>query len=250
MKRPSLLPALAFATALALPAQALDLEQMSDAEREAFRAEIRAYLLDNPEIIIEAVDVLEQREAAQQAIEDEKLVKANSDALFNDGHSWVGGNPDGDITLVEFMDYRCGYCRRAVSEVDGLLQADGNIRLIIKEFPILGEQSVLSSRFAIATQQLAGDEAYKSTHDALISFSGDIDEASLRRLGDGLGLDTDAILAHMNSDAVSDVIAANHALGQQLEISGTPSFVMDQRMLRGYVQQDAMQQMANEIRSQ
>ena len=244
-----LLPALAFA-ALALPAQALDLNQMSDAEREAFRAEIRAYLLENPEIILEAIDVLEQREAALLALEDQELVKANADALFSDGHSWVGGNPEGDITLVEFMDYRCGYCRRAVDEVHGLIEDDGNIRFVIKEFPILGEQSLISSRFAIATQQVAGDEAYKSVHDALLALDGEVNETSLRRVGDSLGLDTDAILAHMDSDAVSDVITANHALGQQLKISGTPSFVMGDRMLRGYAPQEAMQQMANDIRSQ
>ncbi len=242
------LAALATAAALALPAQALDLNDMSTAERAAFQAEIRAYLLDNPEVIMEAVAVLEQRQAQEQAQADVDLVKANADALFNDGHSWVGGNPEGDITLVEFMDYRCGYCRRAFPEVENLVELDGNIRVIVKEFPILGEQSMLAARFAIATLQQAGDEAYKQVHDALMTFNGDITETSLRRLADGFGFDVDTIIGHMDSDAVTEVIAANHALGQRMNITGTPSFVMQDQMLRGYVPLEAMQQIAADIR--
>ncbi|SLN62043.1 Disulfide bond formation protein D precursor [Roseovarius litorisediminis] len=244
------LPALAMAFSFALPAQALDLSQMSDAERDSFRAEIRAYLLENPQVIMEAVAVLEKRQEEEQAQSDLDLIKVNADSLFYDGHSWVGGNPEGDITLVEFMDYRCGYCRRAFDEVNELLKTDGNIRFIVKEFPILGKESVVASRFAIATQQVAGAEAYKSVHDALMTFNGTINDTSLGRLADTLGLDANKITAHMDSDEVSAVIAANHALGQRLSISGTPSFVMQDRMLRGYLPLDAMQQIAEEIRTQ
>ncbi|SLN15993.1 Disulfide bond formation protein D precursor [Roseovarius albus] len=247
----STLSALTLATAcLALPAQAIDLDSMSVDEREAFRAEIRAYLLENPEVIMEAVSVLEQREAAAQQQSDVELVEQNREALFNDGHSWVGGNPEGDITLVEFMDYRCGYCKRAAPEVEGLLASDGNIKLVIKEFPILGEASVLASRFAIATQQVAGEDSYKAIHDALIAFKGDISESSLGRLGEALDLDTNAIIAHMNSPEVDQVIAENHQLAQKLQISGTPSFVMEDQMMRGYLPVDAMQQIATQIRTQ
>ncbi|KGM88695.1 Protein-disulfide isomerase [Roseovarius mucosus DSM 17069] len=236
--------------ALAQPAAALDLESLTDAERTLLRAEIRDYLLANPEVIMEAVAVLEQREAQTQAQADSDLVKVNAEALFNDPSSWVGGNPEGDLTLVEFMDYRCSYCRRAFDDVKGLLAADGNIRFIIKEFPILGEESVLASRFAIATRQVAGDEAYKSVHDALMTYSGSMNETGFSRLADTLGLDATAILAEMNSDAVTQVIAANHALGQRMQISGTPSFVLGDQMLRGYLPQDAMQRIADEIRAQ
>jgi protein-disulfide isomerase len=240
--------ALAMASLTALPAQALDLEDMSQPEREAFRAEIRSYLLDNPEVIMEAVAVLEQRQAEAQAQNDVELVQANSEALFNDGHSWVGGNPEGDITLVEFMDYKCGYCKRAFPEVNDLLEFDGNIKLIVKEFPILGEQSVLASRFAIATLQTLGDEAYEQIHDALMVFSGDITQTALNRMAEGFGLDSAAIEAQMDSDAVTTVIAENRALAQRLNISGTPSFVMNDQMLRGYLPLDEMQRVAAEIR--
>ncbi|RXV63272.1 disulfide bond formation protein DsbA [Roseovarius sp. A46] len=235
---------------MSLPAQALDLDNLSTADRALLRKEIRAYLLENPEVIMEAVAVLEERQATGQAEADVQLVRANAEALFDAPLDWVGGNPDGDITLVEFMDYRCGYCRRAFEDVKNLVKEDGNIRFILKEFPILGEESVAASRFAIATKQVAGDDAYKSVHDALMTYNGAMNEAGFTRLADALGLDANAIIAEMQSDAVTEVIAANHALGQRLRVSGTPSFVMDDRMLRGYLPQDAMQQVADEIRAQ
>jgi protein-disulfide isomerase len=245
-----LLTAALLALGLALPAQALDLSSLSETDRALLRQEIRAYLLDNPEVIMEAVAVLEERQAAGQAEADVELVRANADALFDAPGDWVGGNPQGDITLVEFMDYRCSYCRRAVAEVDGLLGADGNIRFILKEFPILGAESVAASRFAIATKQVAGDAAYKSVHDALMAYTGAMNVAGFTRLADALGLDANAITAAMDSDAVTEVIAANHALAQRLRINGTPAFVMEDRMLRGYLPQEQMQQIAEEIRTQ
>ena len=156
----TLFAAPALALCMTLPAKALDLTQMTDEERAIFREEVRAYLMDNPEVIMEAVAVLEAREAEAQAQADLSLVSDNAADIFDDGFSWVGGNPDGDITLVEFLDYRCGFCKRAHGEVAKLLESDGNIRLIVKEFPILGEQSLLASRFAVATKQVAGDDAY------------------------------------------------------------------------------------------
>lgn len=233
-------PALTALALMATPVQAIDLTSMSDAERTAFRAEVRAYLLDNPEIIIEAVNLLEKRQADTKAQDDLTLVAMNADELFEDGYSWVGGNPDGDITLVEFLDYRCGYCRRAMPEVEKLITADGNIRLIVKELPILGENSMISSRFAVATKQVAGADAYKNVHDALMVLKGDASDVSLRRVADGLGLDTDAIMAQMDSADVTAEIAATHALAQRLQINGTPSFVLHDEMLRGYLPAEQM----------
>jgi protein-disulfide isomerase len=234
-------PALTALALMAAPAQSADLTAMTDAEREAFRAEVRAYLMDNPEVIIEAVNLMEQRKAEAQAQADLGLVAANADDIFDDGFSYVGGNPEGDITLVEFMDYRCGYCRRAKPEVAKLLKNDGNIRVIIKEFPILGEASMLSSRFAIATKQVAGDEAYIQVHDALMELNGDLTDVVLRRLADGFGLDADAILERMDSEEVTAEIAATRALAQKLQISGTPTFVLEDELLRGFLPADQME---------
>ncbi|WP_420586817.1 DsbA family protein [Ruegeria sp.] len=243
-------PALLGLSMMAGSAQALDLNAMNEAEKAEFGAQVREYLLQNPEVIIEAINILEQRNAAAEAAADKELVAANADELFNDGFSWVGGNPDGDITLVEFMDYRCGYCRRAVPEVANLLAEDGNIRLVIKEFPILGEASVISSRFAIATKHVAGDDAYKQVHDALLEFSGEPSEVTLRRISDGLGLDSDAIFAAMESDQVTEEIRSTRELAQRMQISGTPSFVLGTEMLRGFLPADQMQQIANGVRAE
>ena len=242
-------PALTALALLAGPAQAVDLTDMTEAERRAFRAEVRAYLMDNPEVILEAVNLLEQRQAEAEARADLEMVKANADAIFDDGYSWVGGNPEGDVTLVEFMDYRCGYCRKAVPEIEQLLTQDGNIRFIVKEFPILGEASMTSSRFAIATKQVAGDDAYEQVHDALLEMQGDLTDVVLRRLAEGLGLEADPILAAMNSDAVSEVIEKNHRLAQKLRITGTPTFVLEDEMLRGYLPADQLEMIVAEKRS-
>ncbi len=234
---------------LSSPLAALDLDNMNSKDRDAFGQAVRAYLLENPEVIMEAVAVLEQRQAAADAARDDALVETYIAELQNDGYSWVGGNPDGDITVVEFMDYRCGYCRRAVPEIAKLLEKDGNIRLVVKEFPILGEASMVAARFAIATKNLAGDDAYKAVHDALLSFSGEPTDVALRRLAEGLELDGDAILAAMNAPEVTEAITRTRALAQQLSISGTPSFVVDTELLRGYLPADAMLDMVAEIRA-
>ena len=241
-------PVFAAATALALPVQAMDLTELTDAERAQFRAEVRAYLMDNPEVIMEAVELLQNREAEAQANADMSLVSDNADAIFDDGYSWVGGNPDGDITLVEFLDYRCGYCKRAHGEVAKLLETDGNIRLIVKEFPILGEQSTLASRYAIAVKQVAGGDAYKAFGDALMSYNGEVTLPALQRLATTFGLDSDAIEAEMASPEVTAEIAKTRALADKLRISGTPTFVMKDELLRGYLPYDQMMALVEEKR--
>ncbi|MCB2136221.1 MAG: thioredoxin domain-containing protein [Rhodobacteraceae bacterium] len=235
-----LLP-IALVASLASPAFAFDLNAMSDAERETFRAEIRAYLLENPEVIAEAIEVLQARQVADEAQADVKLVRANADDLFSDGYSFIGGNPDGDVTVVEFIDYRCGYCRKAHSQVEELLKSDGNIRYVVKEFPILGDQSVLASRFAIAALQTAGTDAYAKINAGFYeSFRGDVTPETLIAFAADLGLDGQAIVAAMDAPEVTKVIEENHLLAQRMRISGTPTFVFGDQMLRGYAPIDHM----------
>lgn len=233
---------------LAQTAGAFDIGKMTENERAAFRAEIRAYLLANPEVIYEAVDVMQQRQAQLETKRDLDLVKNNRTAIFSDGHSYVGGNLEGDITLVEFVDYKCGYCQKAHSEVEELLARDGNIKLIIKEFPILGEASIASAQFAIAVQQLYGNEVYKAAHDILISFKGNTTPNALGRIATALNIDKDSVLNHMNSEAVIAVIQQNRALGQIMEITGTPTFVLQDEMLRGFVPVDTLLKMVADKR--
>ncbi|MBC7141234.1 MAG: DsbA family protein [Rhodobacteraceae bacterium] len=240
---------LAFMALLASPAAAFDVSAMSEAERTAFRAEIRAYLLENPEVLSEAIEVLQSRQAEAAAQGDLDLVKANAGDLFEDGYSFVGGNPDGSLTIVEFIDYRCGYCRKAHADVKELVSSDGDIRYIVKEFPILGDQSVIASRFAIATLHVAGKEAYEKVNAGFYeSFRGDVTEETLIAFATELGLDSAAIMARMDAPEVTRVIEDNHLLAQRMQISGTPTFVMGEQMLRGYAPLDTMREIVAEER--
>lgn len=234
---------------LSAPAFAFDLKAMSEDEKAAFGEAVRGYLLEHPEVLSEAIEVLNQRQATAEAENDLSLVKTNADAIFADGASYVGGNPDGDITVVEFIDYRCGYCKKAHSEVKELVATDGNIRYIVKEFPILSEQSVLASQFALAALHVAGKEAYERINAGFYeTFRGDVTPDTLTAFAKDLGLDPAPILAGMSAPEVAKIIADNHALAQRLQISGTPTFVMGGQMIRGYVPLATMQETVAEER--
>ncbi|MBU2888577.1 DsbA family protein [Celeribacter halophilus] len=233
----------------AIAASAFDITDMTDAEREAFRAEVRAYIMENPEMIMEeAYEVYQQRQSEAQVANDADLIAKSADVIYDDENDAVYGNPDGDIVLVEFSDYRCGYCKKAYPDVQALLEKDGNIKLIVKEFPILGEASILAGRFAVATKLVAGNEAYLKLHDELMQARGDVSEGSLRRLANGLEIDADAVIAQMESDEVTAILARNYQLAQDLQISGTPAFVLGDQMLRGYLPYDAMVEIVAEVR--
>ena len=230
-------------------AMATDLENMNDSEREAFRAEVRAYILDNPGIIMEAVAVLEERKAAEQVNNDKELLKANAEDIYNDGASFVGGNLDGDITIVDFSDYRCPYCKKAHTEIQALIKSDGNIRIIYKEFPILGPDSVTAAKFALATLLLAPN-SYEDVKASLMAMRGKPNEATLTSLAKTLGLDAAAIFEKMDSDAVNSIIENNRSLGGRLQITGTPTFILGDQLIRGYVPLEGMQQIVEEARKQ
>lgn len=218
--------------------------QTSQQERSGLHAEIRSYILENPEIIFEAVALVKQQEEKAEADLDDQLVQEFKKDLFEDGYSYVGGNLDGDITVVEFLDYRCGYCRKAFEEVEALLSEDGNIRFIIKEYPILGEASILTSQFAIAIKQLHGNDAYKMIHDTLIAFSGDPTPETLGEIASSFGFAIEPIFERMMVDEVLSEINANRILGEKMQISGTPTFVFENELLRGYVPLDTMRTIA------
>ncbi|MEL6643415.1 MAG: DsbA family protein [Pseudomonadota bacterium] len=250
MIRKTLLATATTALLMTGPAGAVDFGNLSAAERADFHAAIREYLLENPEVLMEAIAILEEREAAAEAAAAMSMVSDNADAIFNDGHSFVGGNPEGDLTVVEFIDYRCGYCRRAHPEVAELVSTDGNIRTITKEFPILGPESIEASRFAISTLQNVGPDAYKAVNDALITRRGDYSRDALARLASDLDLDGDMIVAGMDAAEVTAVIEENRALAQRLQITGTPTFVIGDRMLRGYLPLAGMRQVVAQERQE
>mgnify|MGYP001281620357 FL=1 len=231
---------ISFIFLLATQSFALDLSKMSAAERALLQEEIRLYLLENPEIIMEAVEVLRKKEQQAAIQSDFELVKKNKKAIFEDGFSFIGGNPNGDITLVEFVDYRCGYCKKAHNEVEKLINADGNIRFVIKEFPILGDDSLVLSKFALAVKIVHGDEMYKMVHDILIKMKSPPSEKAFNQIMNNLNLDADRVESKMESNEVNGMIAYTRTLAERLKISGTPTFVMNDELIRGYVPFDAL----------
>lgn len=249
MTRPAFALALATTLTLGTPALAFDITSMTQPESEAFGEAVRGYLMENPEVLMEVIAELEAQQANAQAAGDSAMVLANAADIYEDGYSWEGGNPEGSLTLVEFADYRCGYCRKAHSEVLELVKTDGDIRYIVKEFPILGPDSVLASQFAVSALQLAGPEAYQQIHDGLYTeFRGAVTAERLAAFASDLGLDGKAIAAGMDSPEVAKVLNENQALAQRLQIEGTPTFVMGDQLLRGYVPLEGMRAMVAEVR--
>lgn len=221
---------------------------LNDGQRQLLRDEIRAYLLENPEVIFEAIEIYEQRrqQLAQQA--DKDLIAANRTAIFEDGHSFVGGNPEGDITLVEFSDYRCGYCRRAHPEIAKLLEQDDNIRLIVKEFPILGPESIAAGRIAIAALEI-DPSLYGALNDKLMSFPQNLTEASAYRIAKSVGYDVEALKEVAASEETTAKLRENFDLARQLGLQGTPSFILGDEVIRGYLPLEEMQARVADARS-
>ncbi len=227
---------------------AFDLNDLTSVERETLHKEIRRYILENPDIIFEAADLVRQRELALEIQEDEDLIQSNFNEIFYDNYSYVGGNQDGDITLVEFVDYKCGYCRKASETVRELLETDRNIRFIVKEFPILGEGSVISSKFAIAVKNVGGPEKYKLVHDILMTLTADPSDAYLRRIASELQLNPEQLFIAMESEPILQEISRTRELAKKLQISGTPAFILDKKLLRGFVPLDVLLQVAQSVR--
>ena len=230
------------------PSQAQDTTAsvLTEEERTAIRAEIRAYLLEEPEIMIEVMRELEARQQAAERRRAEQALSTLAPQIYDDGFSYVGGNPDGDVTLVEFLDYRCGFCKRAHAEVATLLEADPNIRLIVKEFPILGPDSEFASRAAFAAMSQQDGALYKAFSDALMEER-QVDRNSVKRIAGEVGLDWAAIEAEMDSPEVSAKIEQNYQLA--LEINGTPAFIIGGEVIRGYVEANVLIEQAEVARS-
>jgi len=214
---------------------AMDINNLTNADRKVLQKEIRRYILENPDIIFEAADIVRKREAALEVQEDEELIQSNFNEIFYDNYSYVGGNPDGDITIVEFVDYKCGYCRKAAELVRELIAKDDNIRFVVKEFPILGEASLVSSKFAIAVKNIGGPEKYKVAHDILLALTAEPTEIYLRRIAKELELNPEELFEAMQSDLVAQEIDQTGELAQKLQIRGTPTFILGDQFLRGFV---------------
>lgn len=223
-------------------------ETLTPAQRQAVEDAVGDYLRKNPEIVIEAINILRKREQASEAADTRNVIAARGSELFNDEATPVAGNPDGDVTLVEFFDYRCGYCKRVFPTIKKLIEDDGNIRFVFKEFPILGPASVYAARAALASR---GQGKYQEFHDALMAFKGGLTEDGVLRIADSVGLDRGKLLEEMNrNEAEYDrVFARNRDLAQALKINGTPAFVAGDVVVRGAVDSQSMKNVIAQVRS-
>ena len=197
---------------------------------EAVRRIVRDYLIEHPEVLLEAEQALRAKRAEEEARRDRAAVREPRDALFADPESPIAGNPEGALALVEFFDYRCGYCRRVKPVLDTLLAENGDLRLIYKEFPILGPESTLAARAALAAREQG---AYAAFHDALMEAEEPLDYARVFETARAVGLDAERLARDMEDPAGDAALARNAALAAALGIDATPSFVIGERVVRG-----------------
>ncbi len=238
-----------FATLLILFAAPVMAQDLSSADKEAINAQIRAYILQNPEIIVEAMQVLEQREQDAQANADRDLVASMRDPLENDGYSLVTGNPDGDVTVIEFLDYRCGYCKQAHDGVKALIASDPNIKFIIKEFPILGPESTFAARAAMASLA-QGADMYLKFNDAMMRHKGNLDQQTVMRIAGDVGIDQARLAQEVQNPEIASNIRETYGLARRLDISGTPAFIIGDTIVRGFLPYDALKEIVEEQREQ
>lgn len=235
------LAALAVALALAAPAAAEELTP-EEVKRLALEA-----ILENPEIVMEAVAILRERDEAAQAAATEAAIVEMRAALEADPNAPVLGNPEGDVTVVEFFDYNCPYCKQASGEVKALMAADANVRLVYREWPILGEGSVYAARAALAAREQG---KYEEFHWALMEDRARKDEAGVLRIAEAVGLDVERLKADMEGEAVMSHIAQSMAMAQSLGFSGTPSFVIGRQAVFGFVPQSDLAAIVADARAE
>jgi len=214
---------------------------MDDAQKLEIEGIIRDYLLANPEVLEEAFKVLQDRKEKAEAEVQAKAIEESGERIYNSQHQAVLGNPEGAITLVEFFDYNCGYCKRAVPDMLALIDSNPDLRIVLKEFPILSPGSVESARMAVAVKDLA-PEKYLEFHQELFSRPGPADSAKALEIAGELGIDVDALKAAADGAGVTDNIAEVHELAQLLGITGTPSYVIGKEIVPGAMGYDALQE--------
>jgi protein-disulfide isomerase len=226
----------------ALPARA---QQTPPLTREQVEQIVREYLIKNPEVIIEAIQALEdrQKQAAQAGQRD--ALAARQEQLYRDPDAPVLGNPAGDVTVVEFFDYRCPYCKQVAPALSQLLKEDGKLRLVLKEFPILGPDSLVAARAALAAQ---AQGKYEAMHAALLRHRGAYDEAAIARLATDAGLDVARLKTDMAKPEIAAMIDRNKALARELSLNGTPAFIIGDKVVPGAVDLDTLKTLVADAR--
>lgn len=206
---------------------------------------IQDYIMENPKLVLDAV---EKYRANQEEIEAQAMlvaIKEKASEIYNDPTSPATGNPKGDVTLVEFFDYNCGYCKVAFKDVQTLVAEDKNLKVVFKDIPILGETSLLASRYALAAGK---QNKYWEYHTALMSHQGAVNEGVLTKVAETVKLDVKKLKADADSAEVRAKIEKNLELARALGITGTPAFIVADKALRGHYGVDALRKAISEGR--
>ncbi|MDR3515341.1 MAG: DsbA family protein [Azospirillaceae bacterium] len=214
-------------------------------DKAAIETIVHDYLLHHPEVILESVEALRKQEAAAADVEQRTALASRQQELFHDQNAPVVGNPAGDVTVVEFTDYQCGYCKASYADVTRLVTDDGHIRLVFKEFPILGPASVTAAKVALAARK---QNKYAEVRDALMTHRGPLDEDTVLHLAADAGANRDQLKHDMDDPAIAQTISANLKLADALGINGTPAFVIGDQVYPGVMALQAMKELVANAR--
>jgi protein-disulfide isomerase len=224
-------------------------QKFSDEQRREIGAIVRDYLLKNPEVLQEAINELEKRQQVAEADKHKAAIGKHRDALFNSKRQVNLGNPQGDVTLVEFFDYNCGYCKRALADMLELLKSDPKLKVVLKEFPVLGPGSVEAAQVAVAVNmQDKTGKKYLDFHQKLLSGRGQIDKAKALAAAKDAGLDMARLERDLQSAEVKATLEESVQLAEALGINGTPSYVVGQNVIPGAVGAAALKQQVDAAR--
>jgi protein-disulfide isomerase len=230
-----LLPAL-FAVAIVAAPPAASAQGFSDGQRGEIETIIKNYLVTHPEVLEEAMTELNKRQAAAETEKHEAGVAQNSAAIFNSPRNVTLGNKNGDVTFVEFFDYNCGYCKRAMADMLDLMKSDPKLKVVLKEFPVLSEGSVEAARVAVAVRmQDPGGSKYLDFHQRLLGGRGPADKARALAAAKEAGLDVARIEKDMTSPEVRATIEENFKLAEAMGMNGTPSYVIGKQVVVGAI---------------
>ena len=227
------------------PAAAQEDQALSPRQVEAVRKVVKAYLMEHPEVISEAIEALREKMRVEADSDAKKAIDGYKDELFNAKDDPVAGNPKGDVTLVEFFDYNCGFCKQSMDAMFDAVKADGKVKLVFKEFPILTDDSVVAARVALAAK-LQGK--YDEVHHAFMKYRGRLDEKEVWKLAAATGVDIDRIKHDMASPEIDKMLRRNMELAHGLDISGTPAFVIGDHILSGAMEQAVFRQLFDNAR--
>ena len=220
--------------AAALPAAAFD-----DAERSEIETIVREYLLENPELLLEVQEAYERKRAIVERQQQLETIGALNAAIFDDPNDPVVGNTDGSVTIVEFFDYNCGFCKRAMNDMLSMMETDGELRFVLKEFPILGEDSQDAHRVAYAFNDLM-PERYMEFHVRLLNYNGRADGDVAMRIATELGADEAAMRERMAGGTINDRIRTTYRLAEELGINGTPAYVVGDEVVAGALGEEVL----------